>query len=166
MTEARRDLDELDAGWDEGDKDDDARALAELETGWDAEEEEAAAADLRAGLDPEARRRLAEERAALRKEKRRAKQLAAKEKRKAQKDAIREKQKKPKKRSKPSSPPGVTDAASREPSPQAHAASPSRASELAPKPRRSSSTIGLAVAAALIVLGACAVLWTLLHKPR
>jgi hypothetical protein len=84
----------------EEDDDDDLDA-DELDAGWDIEEEKAAAADVAAGLDPEARRRAAEERATARREKGRAKALAAKEKRKARAEAIRQKQKKPKKRSIP-----------------------------------------------------------------
>jgi hypothetical protein len=76
-------------------------AADDLDAGWDIEEERAVAADVAAGLDPDARRRAAEARAAQRREKGRAKKLAAKEKRKAHSDSIRQKQKKPKKRSVP-----------------------------------------------------------------
>jgi hypothetical protein len=90
------DLAALDSDWrgeEEGEP-----ALDDLDAGWDLEEERAAAADVSIGLDVAARRRAAEERAALRKEKLRAKKLAAQGKRKARFESIREKQKKPKKR--------------------------------------------------------------------
>jgi hypothetical protein len=90
------------AGTDlDGPDDDDDLEADDLDAGWDIEEEKAVAADLAAGLDAEARKKAAEERAAHRKEKARAKKLAAKEKRKAHAESIRLKQKKPKKRSNP-----------------------------------------------------------------
>lgn len=88
------------AGGDEDEDDEDLDA-DDLDAGWDVEEERAAAADVAAGLDVEARRKAAEARAILRREKLRAKKLAAKEKRKARADSIKLKQKKPKKRSIP-----------------------------------------------------------------
>jgi hypothetical protein len=105
---------------DEDDEDDDEEhedelAADDLDAGWDVEEERAVAADVAAGLDVEARKKAAEVRAAQRKEKGRAKKIAAKEKRRAHAESIRQKQKKPKKRSTPpprevaatrSSPPG------------------------------------------------------------
>jgi hypothetical protein len=93
-----------DAEGEDDDEDEDELDADALDAGWDIEEERAVAADVAAGLDPEARRKAAEERAEQRKDKMRAKKLAAKEKRKAKTDAIRQKQKKPKKRSNP--PPG------------------------------------------------------------
>lgn len=91
---------ELEASQD----DDDDLEADDLDAGWDIEEERAAAADVAAGLDAEARKKAAEARAAARKEKLRAKKLAAKEKRKAHAESIRLKQKKPKKRSNPPPP--------------------------------------------------------------
>jgi hypothetical protein len=90
---------------DDDDEDDDDNLVADdLDAGWDIEEERAAAADVAAGLDAEARRRASEARAQQRKERARAKTLAAKEKRRARADEIRRKQKKPKKRSIPPPP--------------------------------------------------------------
>jgi hypothetical protein len=97
---------EGDDGEDEDDDEDDDLVADDLDGGWDIEEERAAAADVAAGLDPEARKKAAEARAAQRREKGRAKKLAAKEKRKARAESIRLKQKKPRKRSIP--PPGRT----------------------------------------------------------
>lgn len=104
---------------DEGDLDephdeDDDLVADDLDAGWDIEEERAVAADVAAGLDAEARRKAAELRAAQRRERGRAKKLAAKEKRKARADSIRLKQKKPKKRS---IPPPRESAAGRTPVP-------------------------------------------------
>jgi hypothetical protein len=65
------------------------------------EEARARAADEAAGLDVDARRKAIEERTSLRREKARAKTLAAKERRKARQEDQRLKQKKPKKRSLP-----------------------------------------------------------------
>jgi hypothetical protein len=99
---------------EEEDEEDEEPELAadDLDAGWDIEEERAVAADVAAGLDPDARRKAAEARAALRREKGRAKKLAAKEKRKAHSDSIKQKQKKPKKRSIPPPPrDGATDRA-------------------------------------------------------
>ena len=86
-------------------------AADDLDAGWDIEEERAVAADVAAGLDPDARRKAAEARAAHRRDKARAKKLAAREKRKAHSDSIRQKQKKPKKRSIPPPRDGSADRA-------------------------------------------------------
>ncbi len=85
----------------EDEQDEDDLDADDLDAGWDIEEERAAAADVAAGLDPEARRKAADARAVQRRDKQRAKKLAAKEKRRARADSIRLKQKKPKKRSIP-----------------------------------------------------------------
>jgi hypothetical protein len=103
---------------DDDEEEDDEDDPDETDAGWDelvaAEEKRAVAADEAAGLDAEARRKAAEERAAARaarKEKGRAKTLAAKEKRKAKADAQRQRQKKPKKRSIPPPRDGTSPAA-------------------------------------------------------
>lgn len=112
---SRPDLAALDSGWDDDEDDDpiDPPAsvaasgpdLEALDAGWDEEEKAAAAADVAAGLDAEARRQAAEERAAARKEKLRAKKLLAKQKRKAHADAVRQSQKQKKPRRRPPTPP-------------------------------------------------------------
>jgi hypothetical protein len=98
------DLAVLDSAWGEEEAE---SALDDLDAGWDLEEQRAAAADVAVGLDAGARRRAAGERAAARKEKLRAKKVAAQEKRKAHSESIRQKQKKPKRqRATPSRHPG------------------------------------------------------------
>jgi hypothetical protein len=111
---------------DEDEEDDDEPNADELDAGWDVEEEKAAAADVAAGLDAEARRKAAEQRAVARKEKGRAKVLAAKEKRKARAEAVRQKQKKPRKRSVPPPAAGAAASKSSRPPPKAEATPASR----------------------------------------
>ncbi len=100
---------------DEEAEEEEELSAEDLDAGWEVEEERAAAADEAAGLDADARRKAAEVRAAQRKEKARAKKIAAKEKRKAKADAIRQKQKKPKKRSTPPPPRNVVTRSSSPP---------------------------------------------------
>ena len=173
MSGARPDLTELDSGWDD-DEDDEAPepaaraapdpALEALDAGWDVEEQAAAAADVAAGLDAEARREAAEARAAQRKEKLRAKKREAREKRKAHAESIRQNQKQKKPRRRSQTPPQPERRAeprrverSDGPGP-APSASP-RSSASAAARRTPPSRVPVVAMAVLAVLAALALAW-------